>query len=146
MASALNRTTRQFVTSVNTPDFPVGQWIINPDMSAVTGFGSQYWIITGDVVTLMDSAARSAVDATQLTANRDAAAAALDLVEDVLRAVVLELRDELNNHALKINSILDAVDAATSLADLKSRVASIADYPQRTVQQLRDAVRGKLGS
>ena len=42
--------------------------------------------------------------------------------------------------------VLDAVDAATTLADLKTRYAAITDYPQRTIQQMQNAVRGKLGT
>lgn len=53
----------------------------------------------------------------------------------VLRGVVLALLDELNLHALKMNSMIDAVNAATSLSDLKTRYSTIADYPQRTMAQ-----------
>jgi hypothetical protein len=63
---------------------------------------------------------------------------------DVLRAVLLVIIDELNLHALKINSILDAVDAATSLADLKTRIGAITDYPQRTAAQAKQAVKDKI--
>jgi hypothetical protein len=62
----------------------------------------------------------------------------------VLRGVLAALIDELNMHALKINSILSAVDAATSLADFKSRVALINDYPQRTMAQAVAAVKDKI--
>jgi hypothetical protein len=62
MANVLNRTTKQFLTSQNTPDFDPAQWIISPDLSAVAAFPSQYWTITGDVVTLMNVAQRNAVD------------------------------------------------------------------------------------
>lgn len=62
----------------------------------------------------------------------------------LMRAVLLAALDEFNLHALKINAILDAVDAATTLANLKSAVALIADYPQRTRQQLVTAIRNKI--
>jgi len=68
MANVLNRVTRRFIKSANTPDYPVNEWIINPDMSAVINQPNRYWIITGDVVTLMDQAARDTVDANILTA------------------------------------------------------------------------------
>lgn len=146
MASVLNRTTKAFLPSANTPDYPVAQWIINPDMSAVVGFPSQYWIITGDVVTLMSQAQRDQVDTDALNASRDSTAAVLAQPEAYPRGYALVALDELNAHALKVNSILDAVDAATTFADLKSRVAAITDYPQRTIQQMQNAVRGKLGT
>ena len=63
MATVLNRTTKQLIPSANTPDYPVADWIINPDLSAVEGFASVYWVITGDIVTLMTQGERDAVDA-----------------------------------------------------------------------------------
>lgn len=146
MSTVLNRTTRQLILSAHTPDYPVGQWIIGPDLAAVAGFASKYWVITGDVVSLMNQAARDAVDAADLAAGRDAVVAALDAAEVIDRAVLLVILDELNLHALKINAILDAIDAAVSLAGLKTAVGTITDYPHRTVQQLRTAVRNKLGT
>ena len=62
----------------------------------------------------------------------------------VLKAAVAVLIDELNNHANKINAILSAVDAATSLADLKTRVAAITDYPQRTLSQAKTSINNKI--
>ncbi len=56
MASALHRTTKQYLNSINTPDYPEVDWIINPDLSAVIGWDSKYWVITDDVVTLMSQA------------------------------------------------------------------------------------------
>jgi hypothetical protein len=61
-----------------------------------------------------------------------------------VRSVLFVAIDELNLHALKINSILDAMDAATSLADLKTRIAAIADYPPRTPAQARAAIKTKI--
>lgn len=146
MASVLHRTTKQYIPSANTPDYPVEQWIHNPDLTAVQGYPSQYWIITGDTVTLMSQAERDAVDAATLNASRDSTAAVLEQPEAYPRGYALVALDELNAHALKTNAILDAVDAATTLADLKSRVSLISDYPQRTIQQMQNAVRNKLGS
>jgi len=68
MANVLNRTSKQYLKSVNTPDFPVSDWIVDPDLSAVNSFPNKYWVISGDVVSLMDQAARSAVDAAELEA------------------------------------------------------------------------------
>jgi len=82
-----------------------------------------------------------------LTVLRNFALALVDQAlpdSELLRAVLLTIFDELNLHALKINQILDAVDAATTLADLKTRVAAIPDYPQRTVAQAKAAVKSKI--
>ena len=121
MANVLNRTTKQFLVSVNTPDFPVGQWIIEPDLSAVAGFSSIYWIITGDMVTLMSQPERDAVDAANLVAQRDSAVSAVDDLENLTRAVVLVIKDEIN--------LLRAQHA----------------FAPRTNAQLRAAIRNKLG-
>jgi hypothetical protein len=63
MANVLNRTTKEFRTSVNTPDFPVADWIINPVLSAaVLAQPTKYWTITGDVVSLQSPAEQLATD------------------------------------------------------------------------------------
>ena len=130
----LNRTTKVIhynvdasdMTSLYGGDFSSyasnATWLYDPDLTAVAGQPVKYWIITGDVVTLMDQAAMDVVDAAELEAQRDAAAAELDQVENILRSFMLIVLDELN--------ILRGNDG---LAD-------------RTVAQLRNAIRGKLGS
>lgn len=75
MAAVLNRTTKEFIRFANTPDYSTTDWIINPDLSAVVGFASKYWTITGDVVTLMDQAARDAVDVQEASDSFDSAVA-----------------------------------------------------------------------
>lgn len=66
--------------------------------------------------------------------------------DKVLRAILLIVLDEFNAHANKLNAILTAVDDATSLADLKTRVAAIPDYPQRTQAQLINAIKAQIDS
>lgn len=124
--------------------------IYRPDLGAVTGWPSRYWIVgvyPDDSVTLMDEPTRDALDAALLAAARDALAAQLDNTEDIGRAFMLVVLDELNRHAQEQTALLAQIAAATSLADLKTRVAAnVQAIGQRTGQQLRDAVRGKLGS
>lgn len=146
MATVLNRTTKALIESANTADYPIVDWIINPDLSAVAGFASKYWTISGDAVSLLDQAGRDAVDAAILSAERDAVAAAMDAVEDYSRAFALVVLDEINLHATRITDVLNAVDAASNLATLKSAVALIPDVPTRTIAQLKTALRNKLGS
>lgn len=50
MADVLNRNTKQLIRSVNTPDYPVSEWIINPDLSAVKSITSEHWVIENDLV------------------------------------------------------------------------------------------------
>lgn len=63
MADVLNRTTKEYLTSQNTPDFDVLDWIINPDLSGVVGVPIRYWKIVGDVVSEMTKPEKDAVDA-----------------------------------------------------------------------------------
>jgi hypothetical protein len=147
MAAVLNRTTKQYLPSANTPDYPVESWIHNPDLSGVIGFDSRYWVITGDAVTLMSQAQRDALNASILVAARDALVNQLTNLEDLQRAFMLAVLDELNLHADKINALKASLvsGSVTNIATMKTSVTSVADYPQRTATQLRTAIRNKLG-
>ena len=120
MSDVVNRTTRQYRKSVNTPDFPVIDWIINPDVSAVIAFPNKYWVITGDLVSLMDQTARDAVDAAEESARLDSVADELDRTQTIMKSFAEVVLDEINNlrgqHGLN----------------------------PRTLAQLKNAVRNKL--
>ena len=62
MADVLNRVTKQFLRSVNTPDYPAEDWIINPDLTEVAAVPWRYWKIVGDAVLPMTQAEREEVD------------------------------------------------------------------------------------
>ena len=62
MASVINRTTKQYFQSVNTPDYPESDWIINPDMSAVVGVPVKYWKIVDDTVAVMSADEQAQVE------------------------------------------------------------------------------------
>jgi len=49
MANVLNITTKQYLECVNTPDYDPTVWIINPDLSAVSGVDQMYWYINTDL-------------------------------------------------------------------------------------------------
>lgn len=68
MASVLNRNTMQYLRSVNAPEYPAEDWIINPDLSAVAGVDRKYWKISGDAVSEMSQAEQDAVDAAEVAA------------------------------------------------------------------------------
>ena len=106
MANVLNRTTgltapyrKDFRRSVNEPDFPTQDWIHDPDLSAVDGFDSIYWDISGDNVTLANPATRTARDDELAAA---AAAAAKQSQKDtytdneIFRAQIKWVVDEIN--------------------------------------------------
>ena len=53
MANVINRMTKVYLESVNTPDYPVKDWIINPVLPACD---KKHWIIEGDTVREMNQA------------------------------------------------------------------------------------------
>lgn len=61
MALVVNRTTGEILPSVNTPDYPETDWIINPDLSQVTKVWP-YIVIVGDVVRDMTALEQAAYD------------------------------------------------------------------------------------
>lgn len=122
MANVVNRITREYRISVNDPDYPVAEWIINPDLSAVAGFESRYWIITSDVVSLMSPAERQSVDDAATSAARDVTADA------VLRAASYE--------RVFAEILLDEINAL--------RAAVVPALPARTLTQLRNSMRSRL--
>ena len=124
MATWLHRTTKRYMVSTSESSLPeaAANYIENPDVSAVAGQPTKYWVITGDVVTLMDQTAMDAVDAALLTAARDAVAAELDDLENILRAFMLIVLDEIN--VLRVDN----------------------GRAERTAVQLKSAIRGRLGS
>lgn len=152
MANVIHRTTLEFRSSVNEPDFPEPTWKWNPDMTAVVGVLPKYWKAPADWDAVgagpieMSQAEKDAVDAADLSASRDAIAAVMDEIERWERAFALTLLDEFNAHADKINAILTAIDSGANLTAVKTNIANIADYPQRTVAQLKASLRNKLGS
>lgn len=62
MGNVINRTTYKYKQSVNTPDFPTTDWLINPDLSAVSGQPEKYWKVEGDTVVIMDAAEQQSVN------------------------------------------------------------------------------------
>lgn len=146
MATVINRTTAEVRRSVNAADYADPPWLHDPDLSGVAGVPQRHIKVTGDVVSEMSQTEKDAVDAALLSSARDAVAAQFDNAEDTFRAFALTVLDELNLHAERITAILDAIDAASSLGDVKTAVAAINDVPQRTIAQMKTSVRNKLGS
>jgi len=62
MSDVINRTTKQYLKSVNTPDYSDTDWIINPDLSSLTSVPQKYWKISGDNVLEMNTEEKAAVD------------------------------------------------------------------------------------
>jgi hypothetical protein len=66
MANVINRTTYQYLQSVNTPDYNAGVWLINPDLSGVDGVPQKYWKVVADTVVEMTQPEKDAVDASMV--------------------------------------------------------------------------------
>jgi hypothetical protein len=87
MASVIHRTARDsngcllYLESVNTPDYDTDDWLINPDLSGVSGVECYYWKVTGTPpggsVVEMDAGEKAAVDATRLANAKTAKKTAL---------------------------------------------------------------------
>ena len=124
MPNYLHRGSRAYLRSFSPASLsePEVNYIMDPDLSVIAGFPSRYWIIMGDVVTLMSQSERDAVDTQELSDSRDGVAGQLDGLEDLFRAFALTVLDEINllrnQHSLN----------------------------PRTIAQLKNAVRNKLGS
>ncbi len=126
MSDVLNRTTGQFLKSVNTPDFDVADWIINPDLSAVTGQPPKYWIIdppASDTVRLATGGEQTTIDDAIATAKSDSQKAVAKNnvdVERVVRALVELLPSEFNI-LRTLHSLPDRTEAQVNAA-LKANI------------------------
>ena len=87
MASVLHRTTFEYRGLVNTPDFDSGVWVINPDLTPVAGAAKKYWVLTGDILSVMDQAAQDAVDAALALATTAAEEAANTAINPATRII-----------------------------------------------------------
>lgn len=128
MANVLNRTTKEYLRSVNTPEYDVADWIINPDVSALAGVPTKYWVITGDTVAEMSQAEKDAVDAAEL-ADKEAQLKAylkarFDEESDNTKALGLLLLDLYN--LIKANTPGNTLPTITP-AQLKTRFETIVD-------------------
>lgn len=148
MITVVNRTDKRAFTVkdalVTEQNFPIAEWIWSADLSAVGGLESRYWLIVGNAISPMDQGARDAVDAADLAAYRDSLSDTIDRPETYERAFALVVLDEFNAHADRINDILDAIDSATSLAEVKAAVGVIANLPSRTASQIKTAIRSRM--
>ncbi len=128
MPNAVHRTTKEYRLSASEPSLGnLADWILMPDMSAVDQGGgflwpSKYWVITGDVVTLADQAARDAIDAAEVDSRRDTETDRLDDIEDILRAAFQLIIQEFNE------------------------LRALHGLSPRTLSQMKTALRNKLGT
>ncbi len=126
MADVIHRTTKQFLLSVNDPDYPTQDWIHGPIINGQNfrdaGVETKFVKISGDTLTEMTQGEKDAVLAAELENARDSTATELEAVEGALRAFALVVLDEINT--------------------LRSQHSLAA----RTIAQLKNAMRNKLGT
>jgi hypothetical protein len=138
MGNYLHRTTKQYLQSWSPNDLPepLANYIEEPDLSAVAGVPSKYWIIAGDVVSEIDQAAKDAVDAQILSDSRDVAIQAeIDNLEGVMRQLTKLIVDELNILRQQFNT---TTGESGQLSDTA--------FTDRTLAQVRTQLRNDLGT
>lgn len=141
MADVVNRTTKEYLVSVNTPDYPAQDWIIDPDLSAVAGWLPKYWIINGDAITLMDQAARDAVDAAEITAHNNAesddaddnAGASNEAMWQSFREVISSLTKTHNKLANRIREVERALNDVKNTSGGSDNIRAAIPLPSAEV-------------
>jgi len=78
MANVLNKTTLQYLRSVDTAKYLDGEWIINPDLSQVKLLPKKYWKIDGNNVVAMNQSEKDSKDASILPQLKTAKENAID--------------------------------------------------------------------
>lgn len=142
----VHRTTFQVLPSTSTASLtePEANYVKDPSPWPFTTEPARYWLLTSDVFSVVDQATKDAIDTALLVASRDELANDIDRAETYLRAFALVVLDEFNDHSLKINEILDAIDAGNNASQIKANIAAVTDQPQRTIAQLKTVVRNRL--
>ena len=96
MPDYLHRTTFVYLKSVASAELPEAlvNYVEYPDLSPVNGVPSKYWVLTGDVLSEMDQAAKETVDAAADQDIEDGEIFELDA--GILKRFVLVMLDEIN--------------------------------------------------
>jgi len=149
MANVLNKTTGQYLLSVHTPDYPTADWFINPDIDAVASVPTKYWRRGTDPVEEMNAGEKTAVDTADVAAAKATAKAISNTAIDGpggydLRALAKLTIDEINDLRQWIAAFKVQVAAASTLADLKTRVATLPATPDRTLAQAKTAYKNLI--
>ncbi len=127
--------------------------VIDPDISQVASLALKYWKLSGGIVVAMTAQEQAAVDAAitaqALSDERSGALADFASTDDegaILRAMGAVLMDEVNTIREWFVSFQAATAAATSLANLQTRIAALPNMPDRTMAQFKTAITTKINS
>lgn len=160
MATLYNTVTKTLLRSANTPlivptwtkaqgSVVIGDWIVNPDLSAVTSVAPRYWKPSGTALVEMTAQEKAAVDAAiaaAADAARVAGATARYDARDLDRAILFVTLDEINALRQAIVARDNVVAGASSLANLKTAWGALPTLPDRTKTQLRNAILSTLSA
>lgn len=144
MATVVNRTTKEVLYSVNTPDYDSADWVINPDLSSVSGVPTRYWKIDGDTISPMSGAEREAVDAS--LADQDKASKIEELkttVDDFIPAQGYKIQHQQSIQSMYSDGLRMRGNARNYLqpwvqwlrdidAELKNKIAQVQSEPSYT--------------
>lgn len=136
MANVLNKTTGQFLKSVNEPDYPQDEWIWAPDLSAfsvIGGYNSKYVVLPAtNPVQIMSEQDRALID------EQEAAQDAVNVKTEVkqtwdinysntkpLSLLLLNLYNEIKN-SLKADAVDSPLPDLTE-QDIKNLFETIVD-------------------
>jgi hypothetical protein len=127
-------------------------FLVSPDLSALEGIvPRQYWKHAGGLIVSYGAAEIAAQDAAEATqkdlATREAAKDEFIGFSGsplVMRAFASVLVDEFNSLRRWLDSFQAQVNAASSLPDLKARIALLPPSPDRTLAQVRNAIEARV--
>jgi len=105
MATVINRNTCRVIQSANTPNYPVEDWIIEPNLSSVTGVPKKYWKTSGDSVLEMSQAEKNTVDNANIESLKNSQIAAAFLAKE-LRAMISIMAEEFSMTELTLYNTL----------------------------------------
>ncbi len=144
---------RRVVSPVQVGDEGLGHRFIEIVHVGFTRPGTYFTQVTPDVetrdwavVTITRSWtawSQAEVDAYE-TARLDAITTQIDAADDLLRAVALVMREEFNRHSVVHTAILQAAADAGNLTQFKTACALITAVPERSIADIRAAIRAKL--
>ncbi len=171
MATVIHRTTKLVLESVNTPEYSSVDWVVytGASQSKLDAFNTLRLTVSviyikfdgSDNASEMTAGEKTSVDNAIASAAATAASEQnlVDRTEAVAvvsthvtvegktaRALTAILVDELNSVRQWLAAFKVEVAAATTLADLKTRVASLPAMPDRTLAQAKTAVTNKINA
>lgn len=137
MGDYVHRTTKSYLRSVSPNELPepLANYIEDPDLSAVVGVPSVYWIVIGDVISEMSQGEKDAVDAQLLQERYDSIIQEIDNLESVLRALTKMIISEINILRQQFNTTTAEIPQATDT-----------NFADRTLEQVKQQLRNDLGT